>query len=832
MLDAIRDGILAINRDDSVHTYNRAFAQMWQLPPFDAQSGLTYEDVKLKLSAFLENHQANHEDRLLDKTLGTNYTLTIVINDDCVYEQRNIHDSSEDRGIAHIWSFHDATSAHRVRSVDAERMYYLNQLLRYAPASVFAVNLDGTVQFSRGKLLNSYNIEQGQSEGKNIFNLYKQHPMVADIRQALSGKRMRRVHAFVRDDSVGYTDIVFSPSYDDHNMIDGMVGVAFDVTELRLAQNELEEKQQMLDAILTHAPLILWATDIDGTVIMSRGRDLSLFDQTQNQSVGTNLLPQGQHHPLQDDIRSALRGKQVRNTHKLESIYLDIVCAPLYDSDNHIIGMIGAGSNVTDLKRAEAAIEQAKVLREAKESAEAANLAKTTFIANMSHELRTPLNSIIGFTQFLVKDSTLSQDNQEYIQLILNSGEHLLSLINDILEMSKIETGRLELQPTDFDLYELIENLDSIYHAKAANNNLSFDLHIGDKVPQSVLGDRSKVRQVLVNLLSNAIKYTKEGGVVLNLWLDEPEFPDQHDQYRIFAQVKDTGVGIEKNEINKLFTPFTQTRSGQESLSGTGLGLSITKQFVQLMGGDIEVESDENSGTTFTLDLYLKPSERQPIQAQKVISPVIGIKDDKQHKILVVDDKWENRIMLARMLQSVGFEIREASNGQEAITVWQEWQPELIWMDMRMPIMNGYEATKQIRSMENGRDVCIIALTASAFEHERKQVLNAGCDDYMSKPFRAEELFHKIQHHLDIEFEYGDGKNAKKQLKENKKLLKQYLPELNADLRTQLQKASQSYSLDEVRDILKHIDNPDLVQAIEVFAKDFDFQTIIDSLDT
>ena len=287
MLNAIRDGIIAINTDDRVHTYNRAFAQMWDLPPFDEANPQTYNDIKAHLNAFLEKNLVERHDTLLDKDCSPNYTLTIVINEDCVYEQRNIHDGSNDRGISHIWSFHDASAAHRIRSVSQKRLNYLNHVLNHSLIAIFATNREGIFEFSRGGLLDSYGLDQGEVEGKDINVLYAGHPILADIRKVLVGRKIRRVHSFMRGDDIAYSDIMLSPRYNDLNEIVGIIGVAFDVTERRVVQDKLDEQQQLLETVLTHAPLILLATDLSGTVIMSRGRDLAVFELMQNEIVLT-----------------------------------------------------------------------------------------------------------------------------------------------------------------------------------------------------------------------------------------------------------------------------------------------------------------------------------------------------------------------------------------------------------------------------------------------------------------------------------------------------------------------------------------------------------------
>lgn len=727
----------------------------------------------------------------------------------------------------------DVTQAQEAETKRKQQHQMLNRIIYNAPIALIATDTTGKIAFLRGKILNRYKMSQGQDEGKNIFELYEGHPMCDDIRAAIDGKVVNNTHDFTMLDNGGYSELTFAPLRDDNGDIVGMAAVAVDVTDQTLAQIEISRQRQYLDRLLSNAPIVMFASDKDGIITFSRGAELRQFGQKQNEAIGISLLDNDTNHPLQKDVRQALKGLSVHNTHQFGDLYLDMYCTPLLDQDTNITGMIGIGINVTDIKRAQDALNFAEELRKAKEAAEAANIAKTTFIANMSHELRTPLNSIIGFSQFLVKDKSLKPDQQEYIDLISRSSEHLLGLINDILEMSKIESGKTELKETNFDLFELLESVDSIYHTLSAEKGLKYTSEISSAVPRYLYGDRHKLRQILVNLLSNAVKYTDDGDIMLRTWIDEPERPDQLDQFHLFFSVEDTGFGISSEENDLLFEPFIQTSTGQQSAGGSGLGLVITKQFAELMGGDIQIKSQVDKGSRFVVDLYMKNADEIPDTDYGHKKQVIGIAGDKEYKLLVVDDRWENRLMLVRTLESIGFTVREASNGREAIDVWKEWKPDLIWMDMRMPVMNGYEATRNIRKEANNEEVVIIALTASAFEHERRDVLRAGCNDYMSKPFRNEELFAKMERHLDINFIFEENNDDFEDLDETQMSLSMSLSLLDENIREQLKRAVTAYSLEKVTHVVQQIAQKDerLADTIMQLAKDFDFAKIQKVLD-
>lgn len=396
--------------------------------------------------------------------------------------------------------------------------------------------------------------------------------------------------------------------------------------------------------------------------------------------------------------------------------------------------------------------QQAEELKQAKEKADAASRAKSEFLANMSHELRTPLNAILGFSQVMQRDLSLSTEQQQYLNIVNSSGEHLLQLINDVLEMSKIEAGRITLYENSFDLYRLLDSLKEMLQLGATSKGLQLTFELSDQVPQYVKTDESKLRQVLINILGNAIKFTTIGSVTLRVGRGkEPPCT-------LNFEVEDTGQGIAPHEQDNMFKPFIQTETGLKHAEGTGLGLPISQKFVQLMGGEIAVSSIPGQGAKFTFDIQVSPVEETSIETtQPICKKVIGLAPDQPvYRMLVAEDKPTNRLLLVTLLNSLGFEVREASDGQEAVAIWESWEPHLIWMDMRMPVMNGYEATKHIKASLKGQATVIIALTASAFEEQRQDILLAGCDDFMHKPFREEKLLAKISKHLEVQFIYEE----------------------------------------------------------------------------
>jgi PAS domain S-box-containing protein len=612
------------------------------------------------------------------------------------------------------------------------------------------------------------------------------------------------------------------------------------------AEEALRRSQQKLSLHVQQTPLAYIEWEADLTVLDWNPAAESIFGYSKREALGRHAYeiivpPQVQPHVTEiwQSVLDQTGGTRSTN----ENVTKDgrtIVCewynTPLVDDDGRVIGLASLVQDISQRVRAE------QDLRQAKSAAEAANRAKSAFLANMSHELRTPLNAILGFAQLMRRDASLSAGQRESLDIIGRSGEHLLALINDVLELSKIEAGRIRLHLQNFDLHNLLDGLEEMFRLRATDKDLTLLFERDPDVPRYVRADEGKLRQVLMNLLGNAVKFTQEGGVTLQVRTKD-QGPGTRDQspsavraLTLLFEVQDTGPGIAPEELEAVFDPFEQTSSGYTSQEGTGLGLSISRQFARLMGSDLTLSSVPGQGSAFKFDVQVEIVERADVveaQDSRPARRVIGLEADQPvYRLLVVDEWVPNRKLLIELLAPLGFELREAGHGQEALEVWEQWEPHLIWMDMRMPVMDGYEATRRIKATARGQATVVVALTASAFEEDRAQILAGGCDDFVRKPFRDQEIFDVLAEHLGVRFVYEEMEIEDRDRDERgaaRELSPADMAGLPLDWIAGLRQAATQLDTDVILDLLDCIreQNAPLAAALENLVHDFRFDTIL-----
>lgn len=547
------------------------------------------------------------------------------------------------------------------------------------------------------------------------------------------------------------------PLHDANGEVMGILITFEDITTQKEAENDLQRSREALQQ--ANMELNQFKTTLDMTLDGVIIRDARTNQVTYVNQGMTNLLGytqtefmQLQLHEINSDFTKEKwsmlvnelcnrwhHSKTFETSHRHKNgtlipveISLQYIAVP--GQTSRFIAMV---RNITERKQTEAALLQAK------EAAEVANRAKSTFLANMSHELRTPLNGILGYAQILNRDKTLTEKQRDGIRIIERSGDYLLTLINDVLDLSKIEADRVELYPIDFHFGDFLQGITDLFKMRAQQKEIAFNYEPLSPLPTGVRGDEKRLRQILINLIGNAVKFTQKGGVTLKIG---------HHLGKLRFQVEDTGAGIAPEDLAKVFLPFQQVGDPSYRAEGTGLGLSITKKLVTMMGGELHLESTLGHGSTFwfAIDLPESTVVKSKYQEQPVI---IGF-EGPPRQIIVTDDKWENRSVLVNLLTPLGFEVIEANNGQDCLDKLQQIHPDLILTDLVMPVMDGFEAARHIRKMLEFDQVPIIAASASVFELDQQQSLDAGCNAFIPKPIRIDILLELLQKHLDLTWIY------------------------------------------------------------------------------
>lgn len=614
---------------------------------------------------------------------------------------------------------------------------------------------------------------------------------------------------------------------------------------------ELERMAEKENLILASLAEGVYGVDTQGSCIFINPRALAMLGFAESEVIGgeahclfharrENGVPYSVDCPviqtLHDGIKRECEDVFIRRDGTMFPVSLGVAAM---QHGNAIVGAVVVFQDITERKRAEHALhryndeleemvqQRTTELRLSRDAAEAANKAKSLFLANMSHELRTPLNAILGFSRMMRLNAGLSASQCENLDIINRSGEHLLTVINDVLEIAKIESGRLQLDTAPFDLGNLVRNASELMQLRAQQKGLWLRLEQAPDVPRYIKGDEARLRQILLNLVGNAVKFTERGGVTIRLHLKRGA------RRELSIEVEDTGPGIAVEDRERLFEPFVQLTTGGWQ-SGTGLGLAITRQFVQLMGGCIELESTVGQSSLFRVELPVELADAGEVFAQSIERhlEIAGLAPGQPvYRILIAEDQIENQVLLKRLMEQIGLEVKIADNGEQCIALFQQWQPHLIWMDWRMPVMNGEEATRRIRGLPGGDSVKIVAVTASAFSEQKQEMLDAGMDDFVSKPYHFDEIYQCMARVLGIKYRYHSDASAEKHSDVN--LTAAMLAVLPASLRKTLREALLSLDSELIDQAIKQAGEADntLGVLLSRLADNFDYPVILRLLD-
>ncbi|HEY9597567.1 MAG TPA: response regulator, partial [Cyanophyceae cyanobacterium] len=551
------------------------------------------------------------------------------------------------------------------------------------------------------------------------------------------------------------------PIFNGEGKLCGYRGISRDISDRKRMEEALRESQQKYQTLFEILPIGISITDKQGKLIEANPASEKIFGMSLAERINSDSIA-GQWQTIRRDgtpmpkaefaSTKAVTEHQVIENHEFgivkpngEILWLSATAAPIPLPD---YGAVVAYTDITERKKSELTLQQSK------EAAEVANRAKSEFLANMSHELRTPLNGILGYAQLLKNDISLTTQQRNSLSIIYQCGEYLLTLIEDILDLSKIEAQKLELFPQEFHLPNFLKSLSDLFRLRAQQKGISFTYECISPLPNAVIADSKRLRQVLINLLGNAVKFTDKGGVTFRACCLSVD-TKQRTTDTIRFQVQDTGIGIEPSQLADVFLPFRQASNCAHRVEGTGLGLAISQKLVQLMGSQIQATSVLDEGSIFWFDLELPTLSQWHEPSQPDEHRIIGFKGNNR-KVLIVDDNPVNRSLLRDILQPLNLIIHEAVDGEDALGKAVQFQPDLILMDVVMPVLNGLEVTRQLRQLPDFEHVVIIALSANAFETTKQEAVAAGCQEFLAKPVQVKPLLEVLASHLKIEIIYTE----------------------------------------------------------------------------
>jgi PAS domain S-box-containing protein len=645
---------------------------------------------------------------------------------------------------------------------------------------------DGYLIDINDSALELFDLDRKDIFDKNNFdlNLGIQPDQYQKIVQFIQGQGpVRGIESRIETQCKSVRIILYSADLIEVDQESYLISILYDITDRKLAEEALRRSEEKFAKVFHSNPNPMTISRVtDGCILDVNTSALKFFNAPKESVLGKTSfeLQFWIDHDHRDQVLQTLRKHRVVNSVECSlrihngEVRTVLFSAEMIEVDSQFC-LISTMNDISDRRQSEIALQQAKL------EAEAANRAKSRFLSNMSHELRTPLNAILGFTQVMNRDSSLSIVQRDQVDIINRSSEHLLEMINDVLDMAKIESGRVDVYLGNFDLYGLLKTLENMFSMRLLTKGIALVIDRFQNVPQFIKTDEGKLRQILINLIGNAIKFTDEGQIQVRVRLLENQHSSEQSSPLLLFDVEDTGVGISPSEIDSVFEAFFQSKLSRSSIRiGTGLGLPICREFVQLLNGRISVSSQLGKGSLFQFYIPIEVVSNPDAFLPPMITGLSP--GQSQYRILIVDDRWESRQLMAQMLEPLGFSLRNAQDGQAAIAIWQDWKPDLIYMDMLMPVMDGYAATRYIKANFQSYNTIIIALTASVLEEDTNAIFDAGCDAIIRKPFRESEIFQALEQYLGICFtvevqpSVGSGSVIRQPMSSLRQALLEFMP--------------------------------------------------------
>ena len=758
---------------------------------------------------------------------------------------------------------------HQAQKAIKDQHAFLQQVIDIIPGSIFVRGREGqyllvnnagaeamgvTVDDTLGKSEYDFNVTDEQAQ-----KFIDEDHLVIDTMQELSVVEP----VVYPGEVVRWVQTTKRPIIDPDGKSNSVLLFLNDVSDQKLAQDVVLESEYRLKEAQRLASIGNWSLDGRSNRMQLSEEALCIFGLSEAPEFthddyltlippeDRNMVASAYYQSIMDRTQYALTHRIVMSDGSVK--YIHERCETTYDEDGNPVLSIGTMQDVTERKLAELELQsyrehledlvqqRTEELENERKAAEAANKAKSVFLANMSHELRTPLNAVLGYAQIMMHANGISPDQSYHLGAIQSSGEHLLDLINDILSLSRIEAGRVGVNSESFDLHVLVQGLNEMFMLKASQKSLDLHFDLDSSLPRYIRSDEVKLRQVLINLLGNAVKFTEEGTISLRAW---SECAAQSGMCRLFFEVSDTGPGIPESSHEEIFDVFEQVNQGVPE--GTGLGLAISRKYARMMGGDVEVVNGKENGAAFLFAISVELSciEDQPT----MMSQVIAIKNRPvKNRLLIVDDHVDSRKLLSVLLKGLKidddsvFEVRQASNGQEAVEMWQEWQPHLIWMDIRMPVMDGKAATCKIRELcQDDNNPVIVAVTASVFDEERDTLIALGCNDVIHKPYRDDDIYLALARDLDVEFIYSNEQHSEAIVDpaQPESVTPEQLAEMLLQVRDEnfymaLERATITLDADELCDLGRQVggNEPQLGSALLSLAAVYDYSTVSAAMD-